>query len=218
MNEFKTLKPILAKIAKGVASQFGPNCEVLVHNLTKPSYRHTVAIIENGHVTGRKIGDDASEVVLEAMRSHSASEHYNYILHTKNGHILKSSTIPINDSTGKVIAMFCINYDISDLVAANSVFSDFIAASPAEDEADIISPNINDMLENLIKESLIMIGKPVSKMTKDDKMRAIRYLDDKGALLIKRSSERIAEFFGISKYTLYNYLKEQSSSENPLED
>lgn len=218
MNDFKSLKPILATIAKGIAYHFGPNCEVLVHNLSKPSYRHTVAIIENGHVTGRKVGDDASEVVLEILRSKSASEHYNYILHTTNGHIVKSSTVPIKDSSGKIIAVFCVNYDISDLVAANSVFSDFIAANPEEEEIGTISPNINDMLDDLIREAHRMIGKPVSRMTKDDKVRAINYLDDKGALLIKKSSERIADFFGISKYTLYNYIKKQPPVENLEED
>jgi predicted transcriptional regulator YheO len=213
------MKPMLAKVAKGIAAQFGPNCEVLVHDLTKKSSRKTIAIIENGQVTGRKVGDDASEIVLEAIRKQTVSEHFNYIRHTSDGRMLKSSTIPLAGQDKKtIVALFCINYDISDLVLANNTLTEFIAASKEDDDFDTIVTNVNDMLDGLIREAHKLIGKPVSKMTKEDKVRAILYLDEKGALLIKKSSERIAKFFGISKYTLYNYLEKRADPENPPED
>ena len=43
-------------------------------------------------------------------------------------------------------------------------------------------------------------------MTKEDKIRAIRYLNDAGAFLITKSGDRVSKFFGISKYTLYSYV------------
>ena len=48
--------------------------------------------------------------------------------------------------------------------------------------------------------------KPVAMMNKEDKVRAIRYLNDAGAMLIIKSGDRISSYFGISKYTLYSYL------------
>ena len=51
-----------------------------------------------------------------------------------------------------------------------------------------------------------LAGKPVALMTKDDKVKAIRYLSNSGALLITKSGDKIAKHFGISKYTLYSYL------------
>ena len=45
-------------------------------------------------------------------------------------------------------------------------------------------------------------------MTKDDKVIAVKYLDSKGAFLIKKSVEKVSEFYNISKFTLYNYLGE----------
>ena len=41
-------------------------------------------------------------------------------------------------------------------------------------------------------------------MNKEDKVRAIRYLNDAGAMLITKSGDRISSYFGISKYTLYS--------------
>ena len=43
-------------------------------------------------------------------------------------------------------------------------------------------------------------------MTKEDKVKAIRFLNNSGAFLITKSGDRVTEAFGISKFTLYSYL------------
>lgn len=57
----------LQKLAKGVAAQFGSDCEVVVHRLSADTMEHSIVAIENGHVTGRKVGDGPSHVVLERL-------------------------------------------------------------------------------------------------------------------------------------------------------
>ena len=59
----------LFQLAKGISRQFGPNCEVVVHDLDSNDPNSSIVAIENGHVTGRKVGDGPSHVVLEALRS-----------------------------------------------------------------------------------------------------------------------------------------------------
>ena len=58
---------MLSQIAKGIASQFGPNCEVVVHEISEKSAYSSIVAIENGHVSGRKVGDGPSHVVLEQI-------------------------------------------------------------------------------------------------------------------------------------------------------
>ena len=48
---------------------------------------------------------------------------------------------------------------------------------------------------------------PAPLMGREEKMKFLKYLDSKGAFLISKSSEKVCEFLGISKYTLYNYLE-----------
>ena len=59
-------------------------------------------------------------------------------------------------------------------------------------------------------------------MNREDKIRFVRYLDQKGAFLITKSSERVYEYLNISRYTLYNYLdlihKEANGAAPPPED
>jgi predicted transcriptional regulator YheO len=206
--EFEQIKPILSSLAAGLSHHFGPECEIAIHDTTH-GVNHTIAIIENGHVTGRKVGDDASEIVLEALKNKDIKDRYGYILNSEDGKMLKSSTINLRNSDGDVIAVVCLNYDISKLMLAERSLQDFLSLNEEGTGAEMIPRNVNDLLEQLIGESHRLVGKPIAFMTKEEKAEAIRFLDSKGALLIKKSSERIAKYYGISKYTLYNYLGEQ---------
>ena len=73
--------------------------------------------------------------------------------------------------------------------------------------------SVNDLLDDLIEQSAAQIGKPVALMTKDDKIRAIRYLNNAGAFLVTRSGDKVSKYFGISKYTLYSYIDAKTSDE-----
>ncbi len=54
------------QLAKGITGQFGESCEVVIHDLTQ-DMDHTIVYIENGHVTGRKVGDGSSKIVIETL-------------------------------------------------------------------------------------------------------------------------------------------------------
>ena len=54
---------LLRQMAHGLAVQFGPACEVVIHDLTDGP-EHTVVHIENGHVSGRSLGSGPSHVVF----------------------------------------------------------------------------------------------------------------------------------------------------------
>lgn len=201
----------LQRIAKGVSAQFGSGCEVVVHEISEKSAYHSIIAIENGHVTGRKLGDGPSHVVLEQLGktidAEKAQDHFCYLTKTPDGKILKSSTVYIRDNEGKVAALFCINFDISALTMVDSAISGLVAVQDQEQkEPERITLNVNDLLDDLIRQSDDLVGKPVAMMTKDDKVKAIQFLNRNGALLITKSGDKIAKHFGISKYTLYSYL------------
>lgn len=201
----------LKRLIKGIAEEFGSNCEVTIHDL-KAGYEHSIIAIENGHVTGRKVGDVASRIAMETIHSNlQHKDHYSYSTRTNDGRILKSTTICIPDANGEVKALLCINYDITQLIVSNNIMKDFVSIKEAKDDGDgdddvAIPTDVNQLLEDLIKESYELVGKPVAVMTKDDKMKAIKYLESKGALLIKKSGDKISKFYDISKYSLYSYL------------
>lgn len=200
----------LLQLAKGLARQFGPNCEVVVHDLDSNDPDSSIVAIENGQVTGRKVGDGPSHVVLEALRNgrDSVNDHLCYLTKTKDGKILKSSTIYIRDNDGKAIGVFGVNYDITLMLAMEDQLRQFTMTETHGGEPERISRNVADLLEELIDQSVEIVGKPVALMTKEDKVKAIQFLNETGAFLITKSGDKVCKFFGISKYTLYSYIDE----------
>ena len=83
----------LKQIAKGIALQFGPNCEVVIHEISDKSAYSSIVAIENGHVTGRKVGDGPSHVVLEQLghEDDSVRDQFGYLTRTKDGKISSAS-------------------------------------------------------------------------------------------------------------------------------
>lgn len=199
---------MLKQLAAGIAAQFGSNCEVVIHDVSSNHPDHSIVHIENGHVSGRKVGDGASQVVLDQMASQTEhpQDHLCYLTRTPDGKILKSSTVYIRNSKGKVSAILAINYDISKLLMVESAVHDLISTGEPQQEEPEKIVNVNDLLEELIQQSVSLVGKPVALMNKEDKVRAIRFLNQNGAFLVTKSGDKIAKYFGISKYTLYSYI------------
>lgn len=208
-------------LMKGLTALFGPNVEVVLHDLKDQPYDSTIIAIDNGHVTGRKAGDCGTNLGLEVLRGsatgeeagHFTEDRYNYATQTDNGRVLRSSSVYIHNDAGAVVGAFCINFDISDLMIAERSLGQicqnpFHAGSNVDKEVrEVFAHNISDLLDSLIQEVQQMINKPVSFMTKEDKLRALKYLDERGAFLIKKSGDKVAKYFDISKYTMYSYLE-----------
>lgn len=204
------------RLAHALALQFGSGCEVVVHDLEAADPSHSIVAIENGHVTGRKLGDGPSHVVLEAL--HAGGERLEdrlaYLTKTADGKILKSSTVFIRDDDGRAVGIFAVNYDITILRAMGDTIAEVVGTEPsAPREPEPIVRSVADLLDDLIDQSVQLVGTPVALMSKEEKVRAIRYLNDTGAFLITKSGPKVCKFFGISKYTLYNYLDEARSGE-----
>ena len=207
----KQSNDFIQRLAKALASQFGENCEVVYHDLSAGDPDHTVAVIENGHVSKRRVGDGPSRIVLEALKEdNELQDRYNYLTKTKDGRILRSSTVYTRDADGKITGILAINYDITGILTAQGILNDLAMTEKPQREPENIPTNVNELLDDLIQRSVDLIGKPAAMMTKDEKIRAIKFLNDAGAMLITRSGDRISSYFGISKYTLYAYLDAKS--------
>ncbi len=200
---------LLKRMAKGIAMQFGSQCEVLIHDLTVPDKASTIIAIENGHVSHRQLGGGPSRIVLEALQEDPAKleDRLGYLSKTHDGRILRSSTIYIRDEANRITGIFSINYDITQLLMAETALKTLTGQPIEAREPATIPQNVQDLLDELISQSVALVGKPVPLMTKEDKIRAIQFLNQTGAFLITKSSDKIAKHFGISKFTLYSYLQ-----------
>ena len=219
----REMRESLESIMKLIASQFGENCEVVLHDWSK-EYSSTIIAIENGHVSGRKVGDAGSNLGLEVMRGTSdGSNQLNYLTKTKDGRILRSSSLYLKDETGRLVGALCINVDVTNYINMQkqlSTITMFPCVSPSSEDLsdEFFTTDVKELLQYLIEEGTKQVGKDPKEMTREDKKKFVAYLDQKGAFLITKSGPEICQYLGISKYTLYSYLNEINGEQEKREE
>lgn len=65
---------------------------------------------------------------------------------------------------------------------------------------------LHGALDRLIESVERELGAPLPTLSREDKQRAIRLLDERGAFILRRAVEDVADAMGVSRITVYNYL------------
>jgi len=81
---------------------------------------------------------------------------------------------------------------------------------PLEWDGEVVGgmrlPGMQGSLERMMAAVEHELGTAFAEMTRENKQRAVRMLDDRGAFALRRSVERVADAMGVSRFTIYNYL------------
>jgi hypothetical protein len=72
--------------------------------------------------------------------------------------------------------------------------------------AAVRMPPLHGALDRLIDTVETELGGPLPSLSREDKQRAIRLLDARGAFILRRAVEDVADAMGVSRITVYNYL------------
>ncbi|MCI2256197.1 helix-turn-helix transcriptional regulator [Domibacillus sp. PGB-M46] len=210
MEEIKKVLESFIPIAKSTAKMFGPNCEVVIHDLMNP--QASVMFTVNNHVTGREIGQSFDHLVKTVLQSEDFKEDYlaGYTFVTEDNRTIRSSTSLIRDSKQKVIGAFCINFDVEALNQMQQFMNNFLSTPVEVQENKTKSnddiENVEGIVDQLIQQIIQNSVHPVMK--RHEKIELIRFMDEKGIFLMKGSVEKVASLLGISKVTVYSYLDE----------
>lgn len=195
----------LDRMAKVISEMFGSNCEVCISDLSNPN--DSVKAIYNGHVTGRKVGSPLSETSSKRVSESKGGEYINYRKTThRNSKQIKSSTILANVK-GKPYS-FCINYDSTDLENIKAQLSAFLFMK--EDKFDEKIPKNNDeksLVENIVDKELEKTGKRLQELTREERIVIMQNLKERGFFEMHKAIPILADKMGVSRYTIYNYLK-----------
>ena len=67
-------------------------------------------------------------------------------------------------------------------------------------------PLLHGALDRLIDGVEAELGGRLPDLEREDKQRAVRLLDERGAFTLRRAVEQVADAMGVSRITVYNYL------------
>lgn len=114
---------------------------------------------------------------------------------TAQDHPLVRAVAPIADAVGATI-----------VPAAEMGASDIPLLWEGEVVAAIRMPALHGALDRLIESVEKELGGSLKELSRNDKQRAIRLLDDRGAFILRRAVEDVADAMSVSRITVYNYL------------
>ena len=129
-----------------------------------------------------------------------------YPTKTKQGAELKSTTVFIRDNRDKIVGALCINIDITPYISLRNLSEQFCLRSEINEEEQFpekFESNVDQLINELLEQSIKKNGKPIVHMRKEDKLQIIRDLKENGLFLIKGSAKRVSQELNVSLATIY---------------
>ena len=225
---FETIDEVLAvygPLLPAISAAIGPRCEVVIHDLSAEDVdlSATIVAIAHGEVSGREVGGPSSNLGFEVLAD-SAEDHdaFGYGGRTRDGRELRSSSLYLRNAGGRVIAALCINYDLSAVRALQSLASALdpavpadiagVAAPGADGPQEVLGADIGDVVEDMITRAIAETGRPAGTLGREEKVRIVRRLDERGVTRVGDAVRRIAARLEVSRSTAYQYLDEARRS------
>ena len=196
-------------MAKTVASLFGPSCEAVVHSLEMDIEESAIEVI-NGYITGRSIGAPMTNLALDIVyesRETDKDLFGPYYSMSENGKPLRSVTQIIRGENDRMIGLICFNLDLSvslyDLMTAYSLRVD--ALRPAKRE--VYPRSIQELISHMFQDALEKANVNFPNPSVDRNLFIIEILMERGIFNFKGAADIIAKELGVSRSSIYNYLR-----------
>ena len=197
---------ILIKFCDFISHLMGPQTEVVLHDRTGK-----ILWITGGEITGRAAGQQEQPSAMEMIARQQAAEGSDfctgYKSFSRKGTPLRSSSLFFRDDKGALDYVLCVNQDISAYVDLQEMLGAFIGDRP---EVQRVQPD-NDSLDDVVMKMIlgeIARLKPSDLESKEDKLRLIARLNEKGIFGARGAVGTVCELLHIAQPTLYKYLQE----------
>lgn len=199
----------------------GDGCEVVVHDY-RNGFDHTIVDIVNGRLSNRRVGDSPRGAHIVGFGKCLADFEYEHVYYFTghNGRLFKSCSIFITGEDDRIEGEVCVNIDVTDLMLGQAAVQKLVGTRPSSSgdlgEKGLVARNVDEVLQYYFNTAQDLVGKPMVLMNKDEKIKALEFLDNKGVFKISKAAVMLCELFQVSKYTLYSYLDEARKGREAL--
>ena len=105
---------------------------------------------------------------------------------------------------------------VAEVLGATLVPASRVAAGdvPLQWEGELVGglrlPGVHGTLDRMIAGVEAELGAPLADLSREDKQRAVRLLEGRGAFQLRKAVEDVADALGVSRFTVYNYLNAEA--------
>jgi D-arginine utilization repressor len=196
------IKPYIPMV-QALIELFHPFIEVAIHDLKQGKI---IALYHT--ISRRKVGDPSPLHELKLPVDKFPDYFSPYTKTNWDGKELKCVSVTIRDEAGQPIGLICFNADISFFQHVQKTIGSFLKVEQeAENPLVMFSENWKEKISNLIEEYLRekQLGKEY--LDKSERKALVKYLFEKGVFHFKNAAPYIAHYLGMSRASIYNYLK-----------
>ncbi len=192
---------------EALAALFGAGCEVVLHAFD--NLDASVIKIANGHVTGRGAGAPVTDFALNRLQGEAGSQWSSYFSRTREGALMKSSSITISNRLGKPIGMLCVNFSLN--TSLGSLLDTFAQpAAPAQLNNETFASSVDDLVAQVIEK----VDQDSSLASTVRNKEIVTRLYDMGIFEIKEAAQLVARMLGISRHTVYLHIRNHKADLN----
>ncbi|MEU0811083.1 PAS domain-containing protein [Streptomyces sp. NPDC005970] len=194
------------KIVVAIGRMFPGLCEVVLHDLRDPE--RAIRAIES-NLSGRSVGDPATELGIARIQDPGFPDIVqNYPNRFPDGRPAKSTSIGIKNSAGEYIAAICLNLDVSLFASVARSLNNLVRTDDQEQPlTETLRARTADELRTVIEEFAAARGHTPRSLGSAAKKELVRSLKTRGFLQVKHSVQAVTELLGVSRATVYNYLR-----------
>lgn len=191
-------------MAEAFCKLLHPLAEVVIHDLATSK----IAAIYNPF-SKREVGDDS---YLEQWDSIDDSQNVigPYEKTNYDGQALKSITVVLRDFDRKAVGLLCVNMDVSVFQQYQNMLQMFIGnndSSSSEPYQAVFKDDLYEQINIYVQQYCREHQLALDKLNRNQKQALMQELKEKGAFNGKNATQYAARVLGVSRATIYNYLK-----------
>lgn len=208
MNSDASLHPALVAqipFLRGVVELFYPYAEGAMHDLKQG----TIVVLYN-NLSKRKVGDASAVTELGVEVKNFPDVFEPYYKTNWDGKKLKCTSVTVRDESGAPIGLVCINFDISAFQAMSTQLEKFLSLpnkqglNPVERFGTNWQQQVADYIQTFTRRENVTL----SAMSKNQKVRLVGEMYDHALFNYRDAAAYVALQLGVSRTTIYNYLKQ----------
>jgi predicted transcriptional regulator YheO len=228
IDEYGPVLGHYVNIACILADMMSPVLETVVHDLS--DLDHSIIAIFNGHLTGRHVGDPATDVVRRLVDGELPDVIVGYDNESPNGQRLKSSSLAIYDADEALIGVLGLNMDISYFQQFGKFIDRFIATHrsehvPQSEHFRHIVPNgmqsPREDIRDAIDQYRISQNWNTRVLNNDEKRAIVEHLYRQGYFKTRGAATIIANLLGLTRPSVYNYknayIEQQQNEQDAID-
>lgn len=188
-------------IAQAITLLLNPYAEVVIHDLKTGKIE---AIYNN--FSKRNVGDES---LIEELADYDKLPDV-FPVYTKtnwDGKKMKSTTATLRDKNNNPVGLLCINLDVSKWEEFRHFLSQWSSAQNDRRPEVLFKDDWREKINFYVSDYLKKECTTLKMLSKEKKRDLIKALYQEGAFKAKNAAIYVADILGLSRATIYNYLR-----------